>query len=255
MKYTTKHHVTLLSHNVKTGPMTVTRSTTDTCPKSCPLLDAGCYDQAGNGGIHRRKVDALAYKTPTIDQFFEAIPDFSRLYRLNEGGDLWSGKTSEHISHVLLKRFTDINKHWRKTAIVYTHKPCVGSRSHWRIREANRKAIKNANATHAINVSVESLSEVDEAFEHGLDVVTVLPLDANEQRKRSTRTPEGKLVVHCPATWGNISCAGGVGKKACGGSKGALCAIKNRDFAIGFPAHGSSKKRITKTLKILNNAA
>ena len=243
MQYITKHHVTLLSHNVKTGPMTVTRSTTDTCPKSCPLLDAGCYDQAGNGGIHRRKVDALAYKTLTIDQFFEAIPDFSRLYRLNEGGDLWNGKTTEHISHVLLKRFADINKHWRKTAIVYTHKACVGKRSHWKIRKSNREAIKNADASHAINVSVESLPEVDQALGYGLDTVTVLPFNTG---KGVTLTPKGNRVVTCPATYSETKCF------SCGGRKGPLCARKGRDYAIGFPAHGASKKSLT--TRILNNA-
>ena len=240
----TRHHITPLSRNVKTGPMTVTRSSTaDTCPKSCPLLDAGCYDQAGNGGIHRRKVDSNAYKTLSVNEFFEAIPDFSRRYRLNEGGDLWSGKTTEHIDADLLKRFSGVNKHWRKTPIVYTHKPAVGKRAHWKIRKANRDAIRGANSPYAINVSGESLSEVDEALGHGLDCVVVLPMTTG---KGITRTPKGNKVVTCPATYNKTQCF------TCGGKQGPLCARKGRDYAIGFPAHGASKKKLT--LKILQQA-
>tara|TARA_Y100000310_G_scaffold318638_1_gene372974 strand:- start:689 stop:1189 length:501 start_codon:yes stop_codon:yes gene_type:complete len=165
------------------------------------------------------------------------------LYRLNEGGDLWNGKTTEHISHVLLKRFADINKHWRKTAIVYTHKACVGKRSHWKIRKSNREAIKNADASHAINVSVESLPEVDQALGYGLDTVTVLPFNTG---KGVTLTPKGNRVVTCPATYSETKCF------SCGGRKGPLCARKGRDYAIGFPAHGASKKSLT--TRILNNA-
>jgi len=239
----TRHHVTMISQNKKTGPMSIIRSTTaTTCPKSCPLLDAGCYDQQGNGNIHRRKVDTNEYKTLSTDEFFEIIPDLSRRYRLNEGGDLWSGKTTEHIDAKLLKQFSEVNKTWRKTPIMYTHKPVVGKRSHWKIRKANRDAIRKSGANYAINVSGESLSEVDEALEQGLDCVVVLPSTAG---KGITRTPKGHKVVTCPATYNATQCV------TCGGKQGPLCTRKNRGYAIGFPAHGASKKRITARLPIL----
>ena len=91
----TRHHYTKRpSANVKTGPVTVTRTTTETCPTSCPLLGNGCYDQQGNGNIHRTKVDAGKYETVSVSEYMRAIRNFTHIYRHNEGGDLWNGKTS-----------------------------------------------------------------------------------------------------------------------------------------------------------------
>ena len=236
----TRHHITRISHNIKTGPMSVVRSTTETCPNSCPLLGNGCYDQGGNGNIHRTKVDKGQYKTLDFTDFLKAIRDLSAIYRHNEGGDLWNGKTSEHICGDSLKRFSKENKAWRKSAIVYTHKPTVGKRSHWAIRKANRQAIKDSESTTAINASVESLSEVDEALGHGLDTVCVLP---TETTARVTRTPQGNRVVTCPAYYSKTQCIG------CGNGE-PLCARKNRGYAIGFPAHGAKKKHVS--LNIVN---
>ena len=111
----------------------------------------------------------------------------------------------------------------------------MGSRSHWAIRKKNREAIKDSGAGFAINASVESLADVDEALEHGLDCVVVLPASAG---KGLTRTPKGNRVVTCPATYGPTQCV------TCGSGR-PLCTRKDRGYAIGFPAHGASKKKIT----------
>ena len=243
----TRHHYTKKpSANVKTGPVTVTRTTAEgaegaggTCPKSCSLYDKGCYDQQGNGNIHRRRVDSGQYETLSVAEFMRAIRNFTRLYRHNEGGDLWNGKTSEHICAKTLKTFATTNRLYRRTPIVYTHKACVGKRSHWAIRKKNREAIKDSGASFAINTSVESLVDVDEALEHGLDCVVVLPADTG---KGVTKTPGGNRVVTCPSTYSAIQCI------SCGAGK-PLCTRKGRGYAVGFPAHGSSQKKIT--LRIL----
>ena len=164
------------------------------------------------------KVDAGKYQTTDFNGFLKAIRDLSSIYRHNEGGDLWNGKTSEHVCSDSLKRFAKENKTWRKSAIVYTHKPLVGKRSHWAIRKANRHAIKDSNSSTAINASVESLSEVDKALELGLDSVCVLPADTPE---RVTRTPQGNRVVTCPAYYSKTQCI------SCGNGQ-PLCARKNR---------------------------
>tara|TARA_R110002051_G_scaffold322396_1_gene412785 strand:+ start:1198 stop:1716 length:519 start_codon:yes stop_codon:yes gene_type:complete len=163
------------------------------------------------------------------------IRNFTQLYRHNEGGDLWNGKTSEHICADTLKTFATTNRFYRRTPIVYTHKACVGSRSHWAIRKKNREAIKDSGASFAINASVESLADVDEALEHGLDCVVVLPASAG---KGVTKTPKGNRVVTCPSTYSSIQCI------SCGNGK-PLCTRKGRGYAIGFPAHGTSKRKIT----------
>ena len=241
----TQHHITRISKNVKTGPMSLTRTDTSTCPNSCPLLGNGCYDQSGNGNIHRTRVDAGKYTTMGFKDFLKAIRDLTSVYRHNEGGDLWNGKTPEHICADSLKQFSEVNKAWRKRAIVYTHKALVGKRAHWAIRKANRQAIESSGSNVAINASVESLAEVDEALELGLDAVCVLP---SETKGRRTTTPKGKLVVTCPAYYSKTQCSP-LASKPCGSGK-PLCSRKNRGYAIGFPAHGAKKKHVS--LNIIN---
>lgn len=237
------HHVTLLSHNGKTGPITITRTNTTSCPPSCPAWLV-CYDKQGNGRIHRTNVDSKKYKTLSVLEFFESIRKFSRVYRHNEGGDLWNGETREHINADLLSQFVEANAKFRTFPIIYTHKAIVGPRSTQAIRSHNHKAIVNADAPFAINVSVESLDHVDQALALGHDVVTILPSDVG---KGVTRTPNGNRVVTCPATYSDVQCSPKADKPC--GSGNPLCLRKGRDYAVGFPIHGALKK---KPLRILN---
>lgn len=245
----TRHHVTLKSGNGKTGPITVTRTTTETCPTSCPLLGQGCYDQGGNGNIHRMKHDAGQYNSCTPAEYFDMIPRFSDVFRHNEGGDLWGAGDKILSDHAA--KFLRLCDEAGKMPIVYTHKPVAGvhERGRKRVREANLKALNKArlNSRSTINVSCDHLDEVDRALESGQDVVVVLPHNANDNG-RVTLTPEGRKVVHCPATWRNVSCGGGNGKKACGNGS-PLCSQKNRGYAVGFPAHGNQQRSIS--LRIL----
>jgi len=244
----TRHHVTVISHNKKLGPISVTRSqTTKTCPKSCPLLDGGgCYDQSGNGAIHRRRVDSNEYATLSFPAFLGVIKDkVSRIYRHNEGGDLWSkGNNTETICQVRLQQFVDANVSARKTPIIYTHKSVVSdTRATKKIRQANGEVLKACGAPFALNVSVETPRDVDALLGNGHDAVTIIPHD---EKRRVTRTPEGNRVVTCPATYSKVQCAN------CG-SGSPLCTRKNRGYAIGFPAHGASKKKISSLLTIINH--
>jgi len=257
-KTETRHHIVHNSGNIKTGSISVSRSTSNTCPPSCPLLVSGnCYDLSGNGGIHRRIVDndgisyfadtgeiKSVYETLSIEEYIRKIPTFSDIYRHCEGGDLWNGYTVEHISRPILKKFATANKRAKKRAIVYTHKPTVGKRSTEKVRAHNRKAILESGAHTAINVSCDNLAEVDECFEHGLDSTVILPLGS----EKITITPNGEKVVLCPALYSDTQCGGNI--KPCGKGK-PLCTLKNRKFAVGFIAHGSSKKQLSKFLTII----
>ena len=69
----TRIHITHKSNNKKTGKITVTRVTTNTCPGSCPLKGDGCYDEGGNGRIHRDRHDRGEYASMSFDEFLVAI--------------------------------------------------------------------------------------------------------------------------------------------------------------------------------------
>jgi len=60
-------------------------------------------------------------------------------------------------------------------------------------------------------------------------VVVVLPVGAT----KPVRTPEGRLVIVCPASVGNTDCLN------CG-----ICQQRDRACIVGFPAHGSGAKRV-----------
>jgi hypothetical protein len=95
----------------------------------------------------------------------------------------------------------------------------------------NAEAVRAANANgFTINLSANNLQHADELAALGVGpVVTVLPTD----QASNTVTPNGRKVVVCPATQrDNVSCA------TCG-----LCA-RQRDAIVGFPAHGTSKRKV-----------
>ncbi len=108
-----------------------------------------------------------------------------------------------------------------KAGFTYTHKNPV----------ENGEIIKYANDNgFTVNLSADNLSEADEfkALNIG-PVVVVLPSD----QMTNLKTPAGNRVVVCPAVnRDNVTC------QTCG-----LCQRANRDIIIGFPAHGTAKKK------------
>ena len=103
--------------------------------------------------------------------------------------------------------------------------------THYDVTDAdNAAAVELANLYgFTVNLSANTLAHADElaALDIG-PVVTVLPVDQTE----NTETPDGRKVVVCPATQrDDVTCA------SC-----KMCQ-RQRDVIIGFPAHGSSKKK------------
>ena len=248
----TRTNYTLVSKNKKLGYITVTRTTTDTCPDSCPLMDDGCYDQQGNGNIHRMRHDRNEYNSFLFKEFLTKIKNFTATFRLNEGGDLW-GK-GDRIDRRKLSQFAKECDEWKRSPIIYTHKPIEGvhkrgSKAH---KQGNLKAlrlIQEQSSKVIVNVSCDSLKEADKAVKLGLDAVVVLPHDANDKGHVSF-TPEGNKILHCPSTWDNVTCGGTPFTRVCGGGN-PICAQKGHPI-VGFPAHGSRKLKVSKMLKILN---
>jgi hypothetical protein len=107
----------------------------------------------------------------------------------------------------------------------YTHKP---------LTHTNKLIIRDANLRgFTINLSANSLEHADTLANAMVGpVVTVLPSD---WKKKSFETPQGRRGIVCPAyTHEDMTC------ERCG-----LCARQSRAI-IGFPAHGSNKKKVDK---------
>jgi len=213
-----KTHLTLSSGNAKTGPIPVSTSSADTCPESCPFRSQGCYAKSGPLALHWLKITA-GNRGLDWDDFCSAIGALPRgsLWRHNQAGDL-PGVGDERVI-VALSQLVGANRGRR--GWTYTHKHSTG---------ANLDAIRNSNANgFTVNLSANNLQHADELAETGCGpVVVVLPSD----QISNTATPAGRKVVICPAvTRDGITCA------SCG-----LCQ-RQRSAIIGFPAHGTSKRK------------
>lgn len=233
--------LTLKSRNAKVGAIPVSTTAANTCPTSCPMAAAGCYAKAGPLGMRWRALSAAvpgeAYALPkgtgqSLDwQGFTAqiaaLPE-GQLWRHNQAGDLPG--IGDAVDVDALVALVDANK--GKRGFTYTHKP---------LTRDNAQAIAAANACgFTINLSANNLREADalaSATVHGIavgPVAVVLPIDADH--KQDIRTPEGRKVVVCPATYrDNVSCA------SC-----QLCQRVDRKTVVGFPAHGAARRKASK---------
>ena len=230
-------HFTLKSANAKTGPIPVSTTAAGTCPLTCPFrADAagGCYAASGPLALHWHAVTSKARGTdwPTFVRSIAQLPD-GQLWRHNQAGDLPGD--GQLIDAAALAQLVDANRGRR--GFPYTHYTPTG---------ANGDTIRESNASgFVVNLSANNPEHADALASTKIGpVVTVLaaadgrakgePLTAYRERM-PTRTPEGRRLVVCPATYlDDVSCA------TC-----QLCARGDRTSIVGFPAHGTGAKRIT----------
>ena len=92
-----------------------------------------------------------------------------------------------------------------------------------------------AVAKTVINFSTESPAAAAAAILKGVPSVLVIR-DDYWQGKKNQSAPFGVSIVRCPAEYRNISC------NHCGNGE-PLCARMDRDFIIGFTAHGPNKRK------------
>lgn len=219
------------STNAKTGPIPVSTTDRASCPSTCPFQGSGCYADAGPlgflwstmtaAGPNARAKSGVAYIQTTDWTGYcasvAALPD-GQLHRVHQAGDL--PHVGGRIYGPMLAALVDANT--GKRGFTYTHHlPHIGD---------NAALIRAANAAGlTINLSGNSPAHADALADMGIGpVVTVLPVDQTE----NTTTPAGRKIVVCPAVVrDNVSCA------SCG-----LCA-RQRDFIVGFPAHGAGKRK------------
>lgn len=220
-----KVSLTLKSANVKTGAIPTSVTSEESCPPSCPFKNSGCYAESGPLAIHWKKTSEGA-RGMSWEEFcsaIEALP-VGQFWRHSVAGDIPSdNEDRELISPAMLGALVAANR--GKRGFTYTHKTQ---------REENFYWIKAANDWgFTVNMSANNLAEADSLAERGVaPVVTVLPIDS----PKKTITPQGRIVVTCPATYReDVNCL------SC-----QLCGIASREVIVGFPAHGTGKKKAEK---------
>lgn len=233
------YHLTLKSRNRKTGPIPVSTTAKGSCP-DCPLKGNGCYADEGPLALFWAKVSDGRAGTG-YDAFLanvSALP-IEQLWRHNQAGDL-AGEGNEIDTGALMAL---VAANAGKRGFTYTHKPSLGNDSR---AVANRAAVAAANAQgFTVNLSGNSVGHADALAELGIGpVVTVLPIEYGRKEARGEwqesleeyrervaalpkKTPAGRAISVCPATFLDTDCVG------CGG----LCQRQSRKSVVGFPAH------------------
>jgi hypothetical protein len=214
--------LTYASENQKTGPIPVSISSRETCPTACPLAKAGCYAEYGPmlwawNRVTRGEIG------DTYAGFLRRVQELPRgqLWRHNTAGDLMSCD-NYRIDQEALKALVAANA--GKRGFTYTHYPME-------VKE-NREAVAYANQHgFTINLSANNLDHADWLADLAIGPVAVaLPVDTPKVQF----TAQGRKVLQCPATWREgMTCA------KCG-----ICASSRPERAIiGFPAHGTAKRK------------
>jgi len=106
--------------------------------------------------------------------------------------------------------------------------------THYAPSAHNRSVIQAANqAGFTVNLSANNLGHADALADFNCGpVVCVLPDSVDGNVTRMLETPHGRPVAVCPATYLKTNCA-----------ECQLCARQDRKVIVGFPAHGTSKKK------------
>ena len=214
-------HITPKSKNVKVGKMAVTTSTATTCPTSCPFKSNGCYADSGPLKLHWDKVTRKE-RGDDWSTFISKIKDLptGSKWRHNQAGDLPGDM--EKLDDEKCIELAKANK--GKRGFTYTHYDVLDN-----FQNAITVNIMN-HLGFTVNVSANNLEHADKLCDLDIaPVATVLPIE----QTTNTVTPKGRKVVVCPATYkDDVSCA------SC-----MLCEKWDRNVVVGFPAHGTSKKK------------
>lgn len=218
-------HLTPVSSNAKTGPIPASASHKDTCPDACPLKAKGCYASGGPSNIHWKAVTEGKRGTDW-EQFLLQVRAIRKgsLWRHNQAGDLPGA--NDLLDENACGELANANK--GRKGFTYTHYDVIGS-------SINRGIVAGMNAKgFTVNLSGNNMAHADELKALNIaPVVVIMPMADENPKVRYT--PQGNKVVRCPAEYNDkVSCA------TCG-----LCQVAERNYIIGFTAHGVSKKHVS----------
>lgn len=238
----TRYYFIRNSGNSKTGNIPVTYTEKESCPSTCMHYKTTCFAGLGHTNIGWEKTSLpKVYKNNnasglTIAELVNYIRTIKigSTFRHNIGGDL-PGK-GNHLNKAELKAIIHACENRSLKGFCYTHKKTPS-------QIALYQKIRSSN--FVINLSADSIKEVDNLWNTGLPLVVTLPSDA----PNVTVTPNGHKIVACPAEKFNVTCGGSKDTRACGGEGGPLCTRADRTYAIGFRAHASRVRQLDAKLK------
>jgi hypothetical protein len=243
--------LTRKSGNAKTGPIAVSMSSRSTCPDACSFKGNGCYADGWPSVVHWKAVDnGRGVDWTRFCQAVAKLPS-GEIWRHNSAGDL-PGE-NDRIDGDALSELVNANSAACAHGFTYTHKPVTWTALHRAaavkgrqitsddisLMRSNRAAIADATFRgFTVNVSHDSLEELDRSGLQAFPAVVVLPmLERGEREPKVVRSPAGNRVVVCPAQYRETTCA-----------ECKLCQRADRNYAIGFRAHGYARRKVSNTV-------
>ena len=219
--------------NKKLGDnISITYSSSNTCPNACPFKNNGCYCSEGYyTRLHWQKVDngQRGIKCDNLINKIKSLKPGSKL-RLNIGGDLVGHNNNIYKSY--LNKYVEACKPLK--AWTYTHYPISKGNNLQLIKQAYKKGL-------TINVSCETEHQAIQSLDNGL--LTALVVKSTEDRKsyklKDIHGNTKATVLICPQQIkDDVTC-----------SNCMLCYDRPKNIVIGFKAHNATQK----VNKILEN--
>ena len=206
----------------KVSPIHRTYSHKETCPDTCPLKDGGgCYAENFHTNLHWQKITD-GERGKEWREFLRDVKQAPRgvLIRHNIAGDLPHNNGA--IDSDRMAELTEAMTARRKLPFTYTHHKLTANNI--------AELLKANQAGFTVNVSANNTAEAVRIKKNtGLPVVTLLPMNAP-----NVQTIDGVKIVACPAEKSD--------RVNCGNCAEKFCGSREREFVIGFRAHGSKKK-------------
>jgi hypothetical protein len=207
------------SGNTKTGIMSVTYTTENTCPARCPFKKNGCYAENFPCCLQWKKTAQKGTKPENLKNIIKNSVH-SDVIRHNVAGDL-AKNHSNNIDKSLVENLCKAYKNLK--AYTYTHCSII---------KKNIEIVKKAmQENFVINFSTENVKDAKKAMENGCNAVI-----ACNSISDKVIVKNGIKIVQCPATYNK--------EKHC--QNCGLCWQKNRGFVIAFPVHGNGKNKAKK---------
>lgn len=212
--------VTERSSNQKTGPIVVTTTSRQSCPKSCELRGKGCYAEWGPLSVWWQRLSKPGSEFGLdFKQFLEKLrelPD-DAVVRLNQAGDLpgRGRKLDRGRCRRIAKALGHVQWAW-----TYTHYPAT---------EHNLAVVREMEQIGGVVVNFSH--ERAEDVETRAPAVVIVP----SLEETPGRLADGRRVVICPAQRSkNETC-----------SSCLLCAKgSERRFVVGFLPHGTKAEQV-----------
>ncbi|MDP2671211.1 MAG: hypothetical protein Q8P13_01990 [bacterium] len=214
--------------NNKIGPVSTTNVSQGSCPKTCPLLNNGCYAENGYIGMTTtRRLNAANPKATTFDLAVEeaaAIDKLSglRALRLHVVGD----STTVAGTRLLVKA---VQRYRLRGYLAKEEMPAV-----WTYTHASHLVPSEVWGPVSVLASCETKADVEVAWERGYAAAIVV----TEHASNSVYDMAGLKVIPCREQTHGTKC-----------DKCRLCwddkKLLERRLVIGFAAHGglASEKR------------